>query len=237
MSEEFKQRVTENVEKKLELILDEMPSEAKYARVIDKDNCSIGGLGTVSCWTSHSCKYTTEDGETVKVIPITTHSSRFEGRDTLNFLLYQKGLLKLRYDDEYRQIRNSYEGEVDAGIINPINNLHSPKSRFKRICDYIVNDTESASVKLTFVCDYDYAETEIKFRLSDEGKREYAIRAKIEYKGQQHTTRPMHYTTVSILLGEAYEQLTGEGVEVIVAHDMKKDDEEFMRGHHNQWWS
>ena len=225
---QFRQESTERVKTQLKMIIDEKPDEAKYARVVDKHNRSVGGmLGTVSCWTSHNCKYIDENGETIKTIPITTHDSRFQARDTLNFLLYHRGLYKLRYDDEYRQIRGSYEGEINAGIIYPIDNLHSPESRFQRICDYICNDEDPAPVTLTFVCDYDYAETENK-------SVNYAIRGKIEYKGQETHTRPMWYTGVHMLFSKAHKQLTDNGVEVIVAHDMKKDDADFMMGHHSE---
>ena len=206
----FRQESTERVKTQLKMIIDEMPTEAKYCKVVDKDNRSVGGmLGTVSCWISHNCKYINEDGE----------------------------LYKLRYGDEYRKIRGSYESEIDAGIIYPIDNLHSPESRFQRICDYICNDEDPAPVTLTFVCDYDYAETEVKGVLSEKGKREYAIRAKIEYKGQETHTRPMNYTMVSILFCKTHKQLIENGVQVIVGHEMENDDKEFMMEHHTQWWS
>ena len=232
--DEFRQRNTENVENTLKKIIDEKPENAKYADVIEHYNMKADGfLGGVSCWTSLNCRYTNENREIVKEIEIKEHGSR-SSADALNYLLYWKGLYKCN-DDEFKQIRGEYERKVDAGIIYPIRNLQSPKSAFQRICKYIIREnSESVPVTLTFICDYDYAETgDIRGGLSDLGKREYSIRGKIEYKGEEYTTRIMNYTHVHILFSKVHKELTDNGIPVVVCHDMDDSDADFMMKFHS----
>lgn len=222
---DFKEEKTKDVIQLVNKIVSEKPDEFYRAVVMEDYKTSFGAFGTVSCWTSLICVYFDEERNRIKTITIAEHGNWQTG-DTINYILYWKGIYKPRNDEDLKIIRDRYESSVDMGLINPINHIYSETYRMKKICEYILKNRESVPepAKLTMILDYEFAEnrTDMKYH-----KKDYSYRLKVEFNGYEFTTRHSWYTKASILLDKVYNELKNNGFDAIsVIYDMNKEDKE-----------
>ena len=148
-----------------------------------------------------------------------------------NYILYSLGWYKPYSEDNLKSIRRTYESDLNAGLIEPINYLYSPKYKMKMICDKIIELGVTEEIKLVFVLDYELAEnrTDIKYH-----KKQYSFKGKIIGGGKEYTTPPMWDTKIHMLLNCVYTELKNNGIDNIsVEYDMEQEDYDDFEGHLN----
>ena len=227
---DIKKRTTEKIMSMVDEAINNKPNHTVDIRFVENYHHSVGAFGTHNCWTAIDCIYTNQNGETIKRIEALKHGD-WNDSDMGNYILYNRGYHAPNELDSLgclKKIKNTYDTNLNYGIIDPIDNLYSTTYTMKLICDEIIENNLD-DIVLTFILDYDYAEnrTDMKWK-----KKEYSFQCQITYGDKQYTTDYLWDTNAHMLMGKIYNKLIDHVNHLIISYDMLDDDRiRFENGH------
>ena len=222
---------TQKIQNIVKTSIEQMPKEATNIRLVDDYRQSVGLFGTYSCWTEVEAVYKDDDGHEVGRVKTIDKIGGWQYCDPANYILYTMGLYRPYSEDNLKQIKAVYEGDLNSGACYPINNIYSSEYLVDLECKEAIFTT--TDVDLSFILDYDYFEnrTDMPFARDDRKKRA-SFKIKIAYNGKTYCTEHKGEWDAYRIFNKVYKTLTENGVNVNVNYDMSAEDKRVFLGHY-----
>lgn len=217
----FKKRHTEKIKNIVNSAVEQMPENATNIILIEGFRHSIGAFGTHNNWTEVEAVYKDENGHEVGRVRTIDKVGGWQYSNPANYILYHMGLYEPYSEDNYKHIKQNYEGDLNRGAIYPINEIYSNEYLMDlKVTESIFTTDE---VDLTFKLDYD----------SDMWGTRWTKPADYRVILNDFITEPLSEHDAYFLFTNTFDKLIENGVKVNTNFDMREEHKKRLK--HWRW--